>query len=223
MKKTLLTLMIWGIAAKVFAFDISWETISGSRSSDSFAWDYSYDIGYFNNTLMIDLDIKLEGAVVNALLLDKWENGIEEIWSTNRFEVPISFNIDWVSSNYDQIVTIHGGDAAVFNMSNWNEVGANGWGEAFQEEIAAHEAGHMFGLWDEYSEGAVDPVTGLINTGGLMDTLNGSTLNPYYNEMLNWYDNLAPIPIPAASWLFGSGLFGLLGIKKAKKRPVVIV
>jgi hypothetical protein len=38
--------------------------------------------------------------------------------------------------------------------------------------------------------------------------------NPY---METWNVNLAPVPIPAAAWLFGSGLIGLVGIARRKK------
>ena len=50
-------------------------------------------------------------------------------------------------------------------MTTWNILDANGWGDEYQEAIVAHEAGHMFGLWDEYPGGTVDPITLLINTG----------------------------------------------------------
>lgn len=214
--------MIWGMCANAQATDIQWETLSGSMFSDPFGWEYSYDIGVFNDILMIDLDIKLEGDTAAPELLNRWERGIEETWSTNRFAIPILFNVDWVSDNYDQIVTVHEGNTATFTMSAWNTEDANGWGDAYQEEVVAHEAGHMFGLWDEYAGGAVDPVTGLINTGGLMETLNGDTLDPYYDEMLTWYKNLAPVPVPAAIWLFGCGLIGLFGIKKANKNNLLL-
>lgn len=214
MKKLLSILILSGICSEAIAVSIPWETISGSRSSSGFRWTYSYDIGFLNNMLMIDLDINLIGDTANNnVLLNRWETGIEGIWSTNRFEIPISFNVDWVSENYDQTVYVHDGDTAIFNMLNWNTVGANGWGDEFQEEVVAHEVGHMFGLWDEYTGGAIDPVTGLVNTNGLMHTLDGGTLDYYYDDMLNWYQAAAPVPVPAAAWLFISGLIGLFGIR----------
>jgi len=219
MKKLLILLMFCGMYTKAPAANIPWETISGSMSNDEFGWNYSYDIGFFNDTLMIDLDIRLEGATAAQSLLDRWESGIEQIWSTNRFAIPISFNIDWVFENYDQIVIIHDGNTGPFNMTTWNTMDANGWGDEYQEAIVAHEAGHMFGLWDEYPGGAVDPITRLINTGGLMQTLDGGTLDPYYYDILNWYHhNLANIPIPPTVWLFGSGLIGIFGVKNSSVR-----
>ena len=42
----------------------------------------------------------------------------------------------------------------------------------------------------------------------------GSPLNP---QLTNGTVNISPIPVPAAVWLFGSGLVGLIGIARRKK------
>ncbi|MEQ1636980.1 MAG: hypothetical protein ABL903_09810 [Methylococcales bacterium] len=50
---------------------------------------------------------------------------------------------------------------------------------------------------------------------------NGSLLNSF-----TWYDNtiaygdisVAPVPVPAAAWLFGSGLIGLIGLRRKISR-----
>jgi len=94
-------------------------------------------------------------------------------------------------------------------------------GDPYQEEDAAHEYGHMISMWDEYSGGAINPITGLINTGGLMHTLSGPTLDYYYTPFLNWYEaksgyKTAPIPEPSTILLLGSGLIGLAGYGRKK-------
>ena len=233
MKKILMLLVFFGVCGETMAFSIPWQTISGSRVSDHYAWNYSYDIGFFNEALMIDLDIKLVGDPVDHSLLNRWEHGIEDIWSTDRFAIPILFNVDWVSEDYDAVVYVHDRGTGVFNMTNWNTRNANGWGDAYQEEIAAHEAGHMVGLWDEFAGGAVDPATGLINTGGLMQTLNGPTLDPYYADLFGWYDKFKPVPdvnppgvvsisLPATVWLFCSGLLGIFAFQWKKIQQSVL-
>ncbi len=234
MKKLLIILVFFGVCNEAMALSIPWQTISGSRTSNHFSWNYSYDIGFFNETLMIDLDIRLVGDAVDQSLLNRWEYGIENIWSTDRFAIPILFNVDWVSENFDTTVHVHDRSTGTFNMTNWNTRNANGWGDAYQEEIVAHEARHMFGLWDEYTGGAVDPDTGLINTGGLMHTLNGPTLDPYYAVMLGWYDKFkpvpdvvppagaVPIPAPATVWLFCLGLLGMVAARWHKSRYSVL-
>lgn len=188
------------------AYLFPWEHVTGYMSSPPYGWTYSYDIGFYSDILMIDVDVRLTGYAPDPSLRNRWENGIESIWSTNRFSVPISFNVDWVTTDYDQSVTVVGGTGR-WNMTTWYTVGAGGWGDAYQEEVAAHEYGHMVSMWDEYAGGAVNPATNLINTGGLMHTLDGPTLDYYYDPFLSWYEEkLAAVPVP------GAALLGVIGL-----------
>lgn len=202
MNKYICSLILTALVSHAHALSIDWQTQSGYLSSSGFGWNYGYDIGVFDDVLKVDLNIKLIGDSADQTLLDRWEFGIEDIWSTDRFDIPIEFNVDWVDSDYHHLVRINEGSSGVFNMLNWNTEGANGWGDAFQEEIIAHEAGHMFGQWDEYSGGAVDPITGLINTNGLMHRLDRGTLDYYYDDFFSWYDAALPavmtttVPVP---------------------------
>jgi PEP-CTERM motif len=201
------------------AASIPWESRTGFLRSGIYGWSYSYDIGFFDGILMIDVDISLTGADPGVDLKSRWESGIEQIWSTDRFGVPIHFNVDWVSGNYDQLVTIVSG-AGRWNMRTWYTVDAAGWGDAYQEEVAAHEYGHMISMWDEYAGGAINPVTGLINTGGLMHTLNGPTLNDYYAPFLGWYEDrrAATVPEPSTIVLIAAGIGALILVKSLRKR-----
>ena len=75
---------------------------------------------------------------------------------------------------------------------------------------------------DEYTTGAVDPISGLVNTGGLMHALSGDTLDYYYHDMLSWHQSLTPVSLPATAWLFCSGLIGLFGIRRNKLKVSAI-
>lgn len=198
------------LASTASALEIPWETQTGSLSGGIYGWSYSYDIGFFNETLMIDVDIALIGTDPGSALMAQWESGIETLWSTDRFDVPILFNVDWVTTAADYYVTVTAGTGR-WDMLHWYTVGAAGWGDEYQEEVAAHEYGHMIALWDEYAGGAVDPLTGLIDTGGLMATLDGPTLDYYYDAFLTWYEERrAPfVTEPSSILLIGAGTLAL--------------
>jgi hypothetical protein len=215
--RNLLVLVLFvTMSATAGAYTFPWEHITGSRTSSPYWWYYSYDIGFYNNVLMVDVDIKLTGYDPSATVKGRWENGMESVWSTNRFSVPISFNVDWVTTNYDQLVTVTDSTGR-WNMSSWYTQGAGGWGDAYQEKCAAHEFGHMLSMYDEYSGGAIDPVTHRINTSGVMCTLDGGTLDYYYDPFLGWYQaKLASVPEPGSLFLLLAG--GLCGIMLFRKK-----
>ena len=87
-------------------------------------------------------------------------------------------------------------------MLNWYTDRPGGWGNEYQDEIAAHEAGHMLGLYDEYNGGAVNPYTHLITTNSIMADL-GPPRERHYQGMLEWLRtksgrdlSLAQSPLP---------------------------
>lgn len=215
----ILLLCVW---TSSYAVTFPWEHVSGHRSSGIYGWDYSYDIGYFDNTIKVDIDVKLVGADPGSTLRDTWSSWIEGLWSTTSLSVPISFKVDWVTTGEDQTVNVVAGNGHT-NMTTWYTDDPAGWGYGFQGRVAAHEYGHMLSLYDEYPGGAVDPVTKLTDTGGLMDTPEGNPLDYYYAPFLNWYAakeaQISPVPEPEtyAMMLAGLALMGAVGRRRRQK------
>lgn len=61
----------------------------------------------------------------------------------------------------------------------------------------------------------------LVSGGAVGDAWGTFTGNPYYevwNVTLNRVGNATIVPVPAAVWLFGSGLLGLVGVARRKKQ-----
>ena len=66
-----------------------------------------------------------------------------------------------------------------------------------------------------------DGTTPLLNTSddyaGLLLTINLVNDGSSSYEVLVSQANVSPVPVPAAIWLFGSGLLGLAGLKRGKR------
>ena len=88
-----------------------------------------------------------------------------------------------------------------WNMRSWYTVGASGWGDTYQEKVAAHELGHMIGLWDEYAGGAVDPLS---HSSTWVADAHGQTLDYYYGGCWLDTDNRRSVSEPGTVLLIGA-------------------
>jgi hypothetical protein len=185
-----------------------------------YAWQTEYTISFADGILLIELDIQLIGDDPGDALRQQWHDGIEGIWS-NAYDItdgtlryPIEVSVDWVTANANYVVRVHN-ELGRTDMANWYM--QSGWGPEYQDEIAAHEAGHMLGLYDEYAEpftdtngngrydagepftdtylplnnewdhGALDPNTWFITTGTIMSNL-GSPMEWNYEDIVDWLE-----------------------------------
>ena len=118
-----------------------------------------YDIALSDTQdLRVTLNIFLEGDAASQSLRNIWEDGIESTWN-GQYEIvdginryPISLDVIWADSedSADFSVNVHSGDGNV-NSLNFYTGNPSGWGFESQGIIAAHEAGHWLGLFDEYN------------------------------------------------------------------------
>ncbi|NES69112.1 MAG: hypothetical protein F6K24_29710, partial [Okeania sp. SIO2D1] len=162
--------------------------VSGDRESGEFGWEYQYNWDFIDREMRISLDIELIGDDPGNWV-NVWEEGIEGIWS-NRYDIfdgyhtyPIVFDVEFIDRNADYTVTVHS-ESGRTNMTNWYLDRPAGWDNSYHDEIAAHEFGHMLGLYDEYEGGAVNPnISPNIFTNSLMADL-GPTQPRHYQEIL---------------------------------------
>jgi len=172
--------------------NIALEKVNYSVNSGIYSWQTSYDIAFINQDLVIDVDIFLTGDDAGTSLKNIWEQGIEDLWS-NAFDLfdgsyyyDTIFNIDWLNSSNgsDQTVTVHNGDGAV-NLSNWYTGNPSGQGFNKQGRAAAHEFGHMIGLYDEYTGGALNP-SGFIRNNSIMGSNLTSPQADHFDNFTDW-------------------------------------
>jgi hypothetical protein len=173
--------------------NVNTETVSYSITTGDFGWRASYDIGFVEQDLLIDVDVFLTGDDPGNELLNIWEQGIENIWSyafdifDGTFYYDIIFNIDWLSSftGSDHTVNVTNGSGNV-DLVNWYTDNPSGHGYTKQSNVAAHEFGHMVGLFDEYNGGALDPITPLIRPNSIMGQNLTVPKADHFDAFLSW-------------------------------------
>lgn len=194
----ILTACTISFANPIYVNDIITQTVQGYRSSPPYGWTYKYDIGFSNLELNVQLRILLTGYNPGSALEQIWGNGIESAWDRKfdivdgSFKYHVNFDTTFLHSLTDTIhhtVTVISGQGSG-NMLNWYTTSA--WGAEYNGAYVAHEVGHMFSLYDEYSGGAVNPSSPLIDYTSIMGSLAGETYQRHYQPFLSWLQPAAP-------------------------------
>ena len=160
-----------------------------NASGSTFDWQVSYDISFINQDLTIDVGVFLYGYDAGETLKNIWENSIESIWSNafdlfdGEFYYDTVFNVDWLNSfsGADHGVLVHQGSGNV-NKTNWYTDNPSGQGYNKQGVVAAHEFGHMIGLFDEYPGGATE----VIRNDSIMGSNLSAPQSDHYDAFVNW-------------------------------------
>lgn len=171
------------------------ETVTGRvTAQNGFAWNYGYDIDLKDGMLLVNVAINLIPAGgVTRPELDRvkpaWEAGIERIWS-EQFALetpsgqryPIIVDVTFKGPRFHHEVVVRPGGGRSDEL-NWNLLDS--------PELAAHEFGHMLGVFDEYRRGAIAPQSGIIDTTSIMTSnpTAGMTYARHYKEFLAWFVN----------------------------------
>ena len=191
-------LFVVGVARVCIPADldsITRETITGRLSAKNrFSWRYSYDIAFRESKVFVQVVIHLIPAGgVTKLELDRvkpvWEKGIEEVWA-NKFSIatpageryPIIIDVSFKGSQYHHDVIVRPGGGRSDEL-NWNLLDS--------PAIAAHEFGHMLGVFDEYRRGAIAPQSGIVDATSIMTSnpTAGMTYARHYKGFLAWFVN----------------------------------
>jgi hypothetical protein len=200
--------------------DIPVETIEGTLTSTPYEWDYGYDIGFSNLEMDIELRLYQRGLDPTSDLAQLWETGIENTWN-HKFDIAdrnFRYHI-----NFD-VVFLNELSSFVHHSISWTSDTSG--------QAAAHKAGHLIGLYDEYSGGWVNLSNEIIDMNSIMGDPDGAACSRHYQAFLNWvkpaaegrklslveYDADWPnpeIPEPATIFLLGLGI--LLQRKTAAK------
>ncbi len=208
------------------------ETVSGHRdANNNFAWDYNYFIMYENDALMIDVQLEFTktGGVTDEqlnALKPIWESGIESMWNNkyyirkdSLYRIPIVVDLTYDGPEYNYNVSVRPGPERS-TMTFWDTEDTG--------RVAAHEFGHMIGLYDEYEDGATDPTNPIHDNTSIM----GSTAigaRPYarhFEGFRSWLAakdtsqvfELVEVPEPEAIACIALGFIILLmGMERRKK------
>lgn len=158
-----------------------------NRADGGYVWDVKYDLGFDGTAFTVRTRIHLTGDDAGTLP-QVWEQGIERVWNdkyalsdgTNAYA--IRFDVQFVEAGYQHYdLAFHSGYGRG-DMLNW--WGQTAWGPDYQDEIAAHEYGHMIGCFDEYAGGA--SYGNFTATGTMMSDLT-ETLRPSYMNGIDYF------------------------------------
>jgi len=171
--------------------DIS-DTIAGMRSSGSYSWKYGYHLQLSRQQVLIRVGIHLIPAPgVNRMQLSRmepaWKKGIEQVWSDRfalvsgkeRYPIRIEAKFSGLSLQHDVIVLPGGGRRS--NELTWHVMDT--------PQTAAHEFGHMLGLYDEYKGGACNPLDTINDPGSIMTSapIDGKSRQRHYEQFRQWF------------------------------------
>ena len=152
-----------------------------NRADGGYAWDVCYDLSCVGNTVEVDLRVRLTGEDPGTYAAT-WQNGVDSAWNQKVFfsdgerlyEVKLDFA--FVESGEHYVVNVHSGTRS-FDMLNWDKT----YGGGLDDEVAAHEVGHMLGNFDEYAGGATHD--GYTRTGTLMSDLTVTGFQDYFGSI----------------------------------------
>lgn len=151
-----------------------------------------------------ELELTTNSPVANSEVEIFLGLGVNELWGENGSAFKDSFNItggevfsfDWTFSTTD----------TYFDDFSFIDLKLNGNSIFSKKILGQSSAGNTTGqfLWEATGTGILSYGIGILNVG---DNLADSSIA---------ISNINPVPLPAAAWLFLTGLLGLAGFKQKR-------
>ena len=174
-------------------------TFAAAQNIDSsFTMAYSPDIGDAagNNTSLSSRHVTIGATGDNSY--DYFSFSVSQIETIGRFDIDHTLSVDTMIALWDS-----GGNFLKSNDDSSTQFGANGSTSSLDAFIE-----HTFSSAGTFVVGVARSVTAPEN-GGWQS--GGNVLRPGDNYTLQVsLESPAPVPVPAAVWLLGSGLVGLV-------------
>lgn len=129
----------------------------------------------------------------------------------------VDYSCNSAGKNCQSGYLVYGGDLKYFGWSENYDLSTTShsiWDNAtpgMLEFIVTNQSGWAWDLWGAGND-----------EGIIMNIRDGLNLNGA-NSVTSWTgvaDGIAVVPVPAAAWLFGSGLVGLVGLAKRKRNSL---
>jgi hypothetical protein len=127
----------------------------------------------------------------------------------------VNYNCNKGGSNCSSGYLVYGGDLNGFGWSENYDLSTTGqpvWANANAGMLELSVTNQAGWAWDLWGSGVDERI--------IMNIAEGLNLNGA-NAVTSWSgtaDGIAVVPVPAAVWLLGSGLIGLVGIAKRRRR-----
>ncbi|MDH5387719.1 MAG: VPLPA-CTERM sorting domain-containing protein [Gammaproteobacteria bacterium] len=100
------------------------------------------------------------------------------------------------------------------SSSTWAGTSSRG---AFSYNFTLTAGQVAFGLAFDWSLSSPIPVLAIFNADGSAGPGVPMQTSPFPGQAPSWQGTVSAVPVPAAAWLFGSGLIGLIGFVRRKK------
>ena len=107
---------------------------------------------------------------------------------------------------------------------SWNYSSASGASATGTYNFTLAPGQVAMGVWFDWNTSAGIPVLNILNADGSGVDIDGDgtlgtkmAAGPFVNSPVGFAGQVNAVPVPAAAWLFGSGLVGLVGVARRRK------